>query len=130
MHKSAKLLLMAKSFLIAKKLHVGQKINKKPVIDGIIRVANAVEEKGLDYKYVCAAYLMNAANHISIESLKSESLPEDVLEAVNIMKTIDNQPVTEYLNKVKSNEIARQVKITEFEISGEEKSLELQVLNA
>lgn len=130
MHKSAKLLLMAKSFLIAKKLHVGQKINKKPVIERIIKVANAIEEKGLDYKYVCAAYLMDAANHISIESLKTESLPEDVLEAVNILKKSDNQSHTDYLNRVKTNDIARQVKITEFEISDTEKSLELQVLNA
>lgn len=80
------------------------------------RVAFSCHRKGFDIETVCAAYLHDILEdtECSLERLKA-IFPDQVVEAVVAITKREGEPYVDYLERVKSNKIARVVKVSDLE---------------
>ena len=104
------------AFRIAKNAHSGQfrRDGLTPYINHPISVAERVQHFG--YKYVCVAYLHDVLEDTSVtaDELAREGIPDDIIEAVQLLTKHDDQSYDEYLFLINQNELARRVKIADM----------------
>lgn len=102
--------------LIAISAHAGQfrRDGKTPYIEHPYTVANRVEHLG--YKYVCVALAHDLLEDtkVTAHDLLTMGIEEDIVAAVQILTKHPSRSYDEYIKVVKSNELARQVKIADM----------------
>ncbi len=92
---------------------------------------NQLDKGGMPYVYhpyhlaeqmddelsVCTALLHDVVEDTSatLDDLKNEGFPEEVIEALGLLTHDDSVPYMEYVRKIKPNEIARKVKAADLE---------------
>ena len=92
---------------------------------------NQLDKGGMPYVYhpyhlaeqmddelsVCTALLHDVVEDTSatLDDLKNEGFPEEVIEALRLLTHDDSVPYMEYVRKIKPNEIARKVKAADLE---------------
>ena len=73
-------------------------------------------EQMTDEKTVCAALLHDVVEdtEITFESLEREGFPADVLDALKLLTHDPAEPYMDYVARVKTNDIARAVKLADL----------------
>lgn len=108
--------LVGKSFGIAATAHNGQyrRDGTTPYIKHPMAVADRVIKYG--YEYVCVAYLHDVLEdtNVTYDILIENGIPENIVKAVEILTKGEDQNYDEYLYYVKSNEVAKRVKIADI----------------
>ena len=102
--------LLAKAIRIANAAHVGQS-NKTggPFIDHVRRVAEAISDD--DGKLVAWLHdVVEKSPRWSLDELRSEGFPEDVVEAVDAMSKRDGEDYLDFVRRSVRNPLARPVK--------------------
>lgn len=109
-------ILRGLAFGIAKNAHSGQfrRDGVTPYINHPISVAERVRHFG--YKYVCVAYLHDVLEDTSVTAaeLAREGMPDDIIEAVQLLTKNSEQSYDEYLLQINGNDLARRVKIADM----------------
>lgn len=107
---------LQKAISIAVKAHEGQTDKAgMPYILHPLKVMHYT--KSQDIKVLCAAVLHDAVEdnkNITYEYLRSEGISEEVIQAVRALTKIPGQSYNEYKQAVKSNSIARIVKMADL----------------
>lgn len=77
-------------------------------------VAEGVEDDG-EYA-VCAALLHDVVedSEITLDDLRAEGFPNEVIEAVGLLTHDDSVPYVQYLYAIKDNSIAKAVKLSDL----------------
>lgn len=106
--------IINEAFEIALKAHEDQ-IDKagQPYINHPIHVAVGVESD--EEKAVALLHDVVEDSSVSLDDLRAQGLPEAVVEAVGAMTKREGEDYEGYLMRVKSNPIARVVKIADME---------------
>jgi len=105
--------LTQKAFMIAQAAHEGQ-VDKSgsPYINHPCKVAESMttEEETL------AALLHNVIEEtdVTIEYLIEEGIPSSVIETLKLLTHDDETPYLDYVKKIKSNQIAKKVKLADL----------------
>lgn len=101
---------------IASKAHAGQyrRNGYTPYIEHPYAVADRVEHLG--YKYICVALLHDVLEdtNVTAHDLLAAGVEEDIVAAVQILTKHPSRSYDEYLKVVKSNDLARNVKIADM----------------
>ena len=105
--------MLNKAFSIAYHAHDGQ-FDKggMPYILHPVTVALHVDSE--DEKMVALLHDVVEDSSYSLEDLKKEGFPANVIEAVDILTKRDGDSYDSYLEKVKKNDLARKVKIADM----------------
>ena len=102
--------------LIAILAHNGQyrRDGKTPYIEHVYAVEQRVSRLG--DKYICVALLHDIIEdtNVTAHDLIANGIDVDIVNAVTILTKIDSVSYDEYLNLVKSNDLARNVKIADM----------------
>lgn len=105
--------LTIKALIISFNAHKAQ-VDKAgvPYVYHPYEVASHMDEE----KETAAALLHDTVEDtdITIDYLRDEGFPEEVTDAVDILTHKENIPYMEYINKIKTNAIARKVKIADL----------------
>jgi (p)ppGpp synthase/HD superfamily hydrolase len=101
---------------LAKRAHSGQfrRDGTTPYFDHVHGVALSVQPQKPEY--IAAAYLHDVIEDTSLSSkdLSDAGFSDSIVEAVLLLTKFDHQPYEEYLKAIKSNAIARAVKIADM----------------
>lgn len=100
---------------LASSAHLGQKRRGGDnYIIHPLRVANRVTSYG--YKYECVGLLHDIIEDTQVdkEYLLSQGVDSDIVDAVVILTKTEDMSYEDYLDRVKNNEYARQVKIADM----------------
>lgn len=106
---------------VARSAHASQKDKSgEPYIDHLERVArtaSAAAPETMRDIVRAVAWLHDSVEDttVSIEALRSEGLPEVVLEAVEVMTRREDESLEEYIERVRFNPIARIVKAADID---------------
>ena len=102
-----------KAYELAKKAHEGQ-IDKggNPYIWHPIAVANLVLTD--DEKVVALLHDIVEDTSITLKDLYEQGFSNHIVEAINCLTKYANEPLNEYLNRVKNNPLAVTVKIADL----------------
>lgn len=106
--------LKEKALQIARTAHLGQTDKSgHPYIRHPIAVAFAFQ----DEIHIAVALLHDVVEDTSItlQALREEGFPEDIIEAVDAITRRSGENYADYLNRVKENPIARAVKLQDLE---------------
>ena len=105
--------MLNKALVIAYHAHDGQ-FDKggMPYILHPVTVALHVDSE--DEKMVALLHDVVEDSSYSLEDLKKEGFPANVIEAVDILTKRDGDSYDSYLEKVKKNDLARKVKIADM----------------
>lgn len=108
------MLLYQQALAIAKDAHKGQ-VDKAGVayIHHLLYVASLVE--GELAKTIALLHDVVEDSGWTLEDLRKEGLPEEVVQAVGILTKKRNENYEEYILRVKQNPLARQVKLTDLQ---------------
>lgn len=108
------MLLYQQALAIAKDAHKGQ-VDKAGVayIHHLLYVASLVE--GELAKTIALLHDVVEDSDWTLEDLRKEGLPEEVVQAVGILTKKRNENYEEYILRVKQNPLARQVKLTDLQ---------------
>lgn len=99
---------------IAQQAHEGQTDKAgQPYINHPMHVAAAVESD--EEKAVALLHDVVEDSNITLDDLRTQGLPEAVVDAVGAMTKRDGEDYVCYLRRVKDNPIARVVKIADME---------------
>ena len=111
--EGVKMLLYQQALAIAKDAHKGQ-VDKAGVdyIQHPLFVASLVE--GELAKTVALLHDVVEDSDWTLEDLRKEGLPEEVVQAVGILTKKRNEKYEEYILRVKQNSLARQVKLADL----------------
>lgn len=105
--------MLIKAYLIARKAHRGQKDKAgKSYIYHPIAVAKGV--KGKECKIVALLHDVVEDSDITLDVLRSKGFNERIIEAISAITKIEGEEYTSYLKRVKSNELARIVKLSDL----------------
>ena len=109
--------LVGRVFGIAASAHAGQyrRDGKTPYVKHPVAVADRVAKYG--HEYVCVAYLHDVIEDSSVTYeviVTGKGIPENIVKAVEILTKGEGQNYDEYLYYVKSNELAKRVKIVDI----------------
>ena len=105
--------MLIKVYLIARKAHRGQKDKAgKSYIHHPIAVAKGV--KGKECKIVALLHDVVEDSDITLDVLRNIGFNERIIEAISAITKIEGEDYTSYLNRVKSNELARIVKLSDL----------------
>lgn len=114
MNDGLQIIAAAREF--AKKAHSGQfrRDGKTPYFNHVHGVATSVIPSTPDT--IATAYLHDVIEdtHLTSKDLADAGFPKTVIDAVLLLTKFDHQPYEEYLKKIKSNSIARSVKIADM----------------
>ena len=112
--EGVKMLLYQQALAIAKDAHKGQ-VDKAGVdyIQHPLFVASLVE--GELAKTVALLHDVVEDSDWTLEDLRKEGLPEEVVQAVGILTKKRNENYEEYILRVKQNPLARQVKLADLQ---------------
>lgn len=112
--EGVKMLLYQQALAIAKDAHKGQ-VDKAGVdyIQHPLFVASLVE--GELAKTVALLHDVVEDSDWTLEDLRKEGLPEEVVQAVGIITKKRNENYEEYILRVKQNPLARQVKLADLQ---------------
>lgn len=106
--------MLNKAIIIASEAHNGQ-FDKagKPYILHPLRVMFYVEG---DIKEQCTAVLHDVAEDtsVTIEYLKNQGFDDDIITALKLLTRTDDEDYMEYILKLKSNAIAKAVKLADL----------------
>jgi (p)ppGpp synthase/HD superfamily hydrolase len=101
---------------LAKKAHAGQfrRDGTTPYFDHVHGVATTVIPTNPET--IATAYLHDVLEDTSLSSkdLSDAGFPDSIVEAVLLLTKFDHQPYEEYLKAIKTNAIARAVKIADM----------------
>ena len=105
--------LILRALEIARKAHIGQ-VDKAgaPYINHPIKVASMVDEP--DEKMVAYLHDVVEDTDVSLEDLRKEGFDETVIVAIDCITHREGEPRDEYLERVKSNRLARVVKLADL----------------
>ncbi|WP_248625144.1 HD domain-containing protein [Enterococcus cecorum] len=108
------MVLYQQALAIAKDAHKGQ-VDKAGVayIQHPLYVANLVE--GELAKTIALLHDVVEDSDWTLEDLRKEGLPEEVVQAVGILTKKRNENYEEYILRVKQNPLARQVKLADLQ---------------
>ena len=105
--------MLIKAFKVAYKAHKGQKDKAgKPYILHPVYVA--MHTKGVKRKTVALLHDIVEDTKITLEDLKQMEFDKEIVEAVRCITKIKGEDYSEYLQRVKSNEIAKDVKLADL----------------
>lgn len=106
-----------RALVLATYAHSGQKrkVTNQPYIFHSIRVMLNAAKFGQEYAIVAVLHDTVEDTDVTIAQLISEGFSPDVVEAVEYLTKVDYRPYNEYLLRVKSNPLARIVKILDIE---------------
>lgn len=108
--------LVNKVRCIAIEAHNGQyrRDGKTPYFEHVLKVAKRVEHLGDDY--ICTAYLHDVIEDTSItkDYLLEQGIPAKIVDAVVTLTKTDHIDYDDYIQNVRTNEIARAVKIADM----------------
>ena len=106
--------LYEKALNIAKEAHKGQKQkdNVTPYIEHPIFVASLVTSE--KEKAVALLHDVIEDTNITLEELKKAGLPTDVIEAVSILTKQPKSSYFDYIEKVKTNPLAKKIKLVDL----------------
>lgn len=106
-------------------------LTKKALLISFSAHMNQLDKGGMPYVYhpyhlaeqmddelsVCTALLHDVVEDtsVTIDDIKNEGFPEEVIEALRLLTHDDSVPYMEYVRKIKPNEIARKVKAADLE---------------
>lgn len=106
--------LLARAIQIATKAHEGQ-LDKSgmPYIGHIIRVMES--GKTIDEKIVGVLHDIIEDTNCTFEQLEQEGFPKHIIDAIMCLtKTSENEPYGDFIERVKANPLAVQVKINDL----------------
>jgi (p)ppGpp synthase/HD superfamily hydrolase len=104
---------LEKAIEIAAKAHAGQKrFNGEPYILHSLRVM--VNVKTIEEKVVAVLHDVVEDTNITISNLIDDGFSTSVIEAVSILTHNKNESYEEYINGIKWNDVARNVKIADM----------------
>jgi (p)ppGpp synthase/HD superfamily hydrolase len=105
--------LLDKAILIAAKTHAGQTDKAgKPYILHVLRVMMSMETE----EEMITAVLHDTIedSDLSIDDLRKEGIPENVINALKLLTHDDAMSYEDYIEQVKTNELARKVKLADL----------------
>lgn len=104
------------AYNFAKKAHEGQfrRDRVTPYFNHSMTVADKVSKYG--YEYVCVAYLHDVLEDTNVTSndLIANGFTQNIVEAVELLTKKETQTYDEYLHGIRSNKLARRVKIADM----------------
>ncbi|WP_434687304.1 HD domain-containing protein [Pseudanabaena minima] len=105
--------LLALAIAIANQAHAGQ-LDKagKPYISHPLTVMAQMDT--LESKIVAVLHDAIEDSDLKIEDLVKQGFPEFITDAIAAITKLDGEPYEDYILRVKSNEIARKVKIADL----------------
>jgi len=108
--------MLQKALNIASDAHRGQ-LDKggKPYIFHPLYVASHVD--GINEKIVALLHDVVEDTDVTLDDLRNEGFSEEIICAINVLTKTDDD-YDNYLKKVKSNEMARKVKIEDINMDG------------
>jgi (p)ppGpp synthase/HD superfamily hydrolase len=100
---------------IAQEAHAGQ-FRRDAVTPYIEHPKAVVTRVGSDEKAQMVAWLHDVLEDTeeTAESLRSRGVPAEVIEAVELMTHPSGEPYQQYLERIKTNELAKKVKIADM----------------
>lgn len=99
---------------IAAEAHRGQKDKAgAPYILHVLRVMMSLEE--MDEKIVALLHDVVEDSGITLLDLTKENFPSNILTAVDLLTKKENQPYEDYIFSIKSNLLAKAVKMADLE---------------
>ena len=98
---------------IAREAHKGQ-VDKagKEYINHPLYVASQMTTK--DEKIVALLHDVVEDTHVTLEYLRKQGFSSEIVDAVDAITKRDNEDYSEYLHRVKSNSLARKVKLADL----------------
>ena len=104
------------AFEFAKRLHEGQyRVSEEPYIIHPLQVAYILTTIDLDESTICAALLHDVVEdtNITLDDLKL-FFEDNIIEALNLLTHKSNEDYFEYLKKIKTNPLAKAVKLNDL----------------
>ncbi len=102
---------LQKAIEIATKAHAGdEESNGKPYILHPLRIMFHVDS--LEEKIVAVLHDVVEYTDVTLDDLQAAGFPDAVLEAMRLVTRTDGEDYDEYIEKIKNNSIARDVKLT------------------
>ena len=105
--------MLNKALVIAYHAHDGQ-FDKGGMPYILHPVTVALHVDSVDEKMVALLHDVVEDSSYSLDDLKKEGFPAHIIEAVDIITKKDGESYDSYLEKVKSNDLARKVKIADI----------------
>ena len=106
-----------------------------PLINKALKISftahkNQTDKNGIPYIYhpyhlaeqmdteyeICTALLHDVIEdtNMTIQDLREEGFPDEIINAINVLTHRKNQPYTKYINNIKQNELAKKVKLADL----------------
>ena len=108
---------ISKAYDIANEAHKNQRRRSgEPYIIHPVAVAKILCDMGMDVDSLCAALLHDVVEdtEITLDDLRKEGFPEEVIEALSLMTHADGVPYDDYIKALKTNPIAVKVKLADL----------------
>ena len=105
--------ILDKAILIAAKIHAGQTDKAgKPYILHVLRVMMNMETE--DEMITAVLHDTIEDSDLTIDDLRKEGIPENVITALKLLTHDDAMSYEDYIELVKTNELARKVKLADL----------------
>ncbi|MDZ4816005.1 MAG: hypothetical protein SGI71_07025 [Verrucomicrobiota bacterium] len=106
--------LIDRAFAIAIMGHAGQTDKTgKPFLFHLIRVMQRVNTA--EEQTTALLHDLFEKSHLAIDTLKQEGIPDDIIEAVQLLTHDAEVPYRDYIERLKQNLLARSVKLADLE---------------
>ena len=120
--------MLIKAFVLAYMAHRGQKDKAgKPYILHPVNVAMRV--KGKKRKIVALLHDIVEDTEITLDKLEKMGFDDEIVEAVKAITKVKGEGYGIYLNRVKNNDIAKDVKLADLKHNGDLSRLKVITLN-
>ena len=105
--------LINKALIISFTAHKNQ--TDKNGIPYIYHPYHLAEQMDTEYE-ICTALLHDVIEdtNMTIQDLREEGFPDEIINAINVLTHRKNQPYTKYINNIKQNELAKKVKLADL----------------
>lgn len=105
--------LINKALIISFTAHKNQ--TDKNGIPYIYHPYHLAEQMDTEYE-ICTALLHDVIEdtNMTIQDLREEGFPDEIINAINVLTHRKNQPYTKYINNIKKNELAKKVKLADL----------------
>ena len=105
--------LVEKALQIALDAHRGQ-VDKAGMPYIMHPIAVAIQQKTTDAFAVALLHDVMEDSPYTAEDLKNEGIPQNIIEALLLLTHDKNEPYMEYIGRIKSNKLAKSVKLADL----------------